>query len=80
MYKTDVLTRTADNMRDATISPRVYSMDQVKQCFEVSQSGRSPIVVRIDAERYDLKAVADFAKILDRMFPDAKVSLMAENI
>ena len=80
LYKTDVLTRKADYGRDAVISPRIYSMDQIKLCFECSQKMRSPISIRVDINKYDIKDIADFTKILDGIYPDAIISLMAEGI
>jgi len=58
MFKTDVLTRTADRLKDAAISPRIYNRDCIKHCFVVADKYRSPVIIRINIHEFDIKEIA----------------------
>lgn len=80
MYKTDVLTRCADRLKEAAISPRIFSRDSLKECFRVASRHASPIVVRVDVHQFDVKEIAKLAEFLEKIFPNTQISLMAEGI
>jgi len=80
MFKTDVLTRTADRLKDAAISPRIYNRDCIKHCFVVADKYRSPVIIRINIHEFDIKEIAYISSYMEKTYVEAPVSLMAEGI
>lgn len=80
MWKTDVLTRSADRLKDACVSPRIYNRDSLKECFIIADKYDSSVVIRVNKNEFDIKEAAALAQFIEKKFPYACISLMAEGI
>lgn len=80
MKKTDELTRMADRLKEAAVSPRIYNRDSLKHCFILAKKYHSPVIIRVPVEEYDLQEIADLAHYFEKDFEHAEISLMAEGI
>ena len=80
MRKTDILTRSADRLKEICIAPRIYNRDSIKECFVLAEKYDSYVIIRVNKNEFDLQETADLFKMFEKKYPRAEISLMAEGI
>ncbi len=81
MERVDVHTRTAAAMNYAVACPVVLNLDTMQKFFQMSEDYlSSPVILRINANHFDLGDYAHFAEYYSKKYPKAVVSIMAAHV
>lgn len=81
MERCDNLTRIASAMNYAVICPVVLSLDVMERCFIMAMNYlNSPIILRINANHFNLGHFAWFAQYYQNKYPTVPASIMAAHV